>query len=318
MSGPLIVRWPQIEQALTRVDAVAEMQAGFIAYSAGRCVIPPVGELRFEDPVGDVHIKYGYVRGEDRYVIKIASGFPGNAAAGQPNNDGMMLLFSQQTGAVQAMLLDEGKLTDLRTAAAGALAARTLAKRKVNRIGILGTGLQARLQLKWLEGITSCRDVTVCGRREEAVHEYVADVSEWGFQVEPTLDPDAMASSCDLIVTTTAATEPMIRAEALQAGTHITAMGSDTPDKQELETEVLRRADLVVVDSLSQGRERGEVAQALRAGSIDEAAVVELGAILAGDASGRTDDDQITVADLTGVAVQDLMIASAVVRDLTR
>ena len=131
---------------------------------ASKAVVPPVGELVLQDPPGDVHIKYGYLTDDDYYVIKIASGFYENPKLGLPSSNGLMLVFEQKTGELRSILLDEGHLTDVRTAVAGAIAARYLAPSNVSRIGILGTGIQARLQLQYLQPVTSCRDVIVCGR----------------------------------------------------------------------------------------------------------------------------------------------------------
>jgi len=311
-----LATWPQIEAALERLDPLAEMEAAFRAYSDGRAVVPPVGELRFEDPPGDVHVKCGYVKGEEHYVVKIASGFSANPERGLPSGDGLMLLFRQETGELDALLLDRGKLTDLRTAAAGAVCARHLAPSEVERIGILGTGAQARSQVRLLRGVVACERVLAWGRRAKALEAYREEMTAEGFEVETTLDAREVAASCDLIVTATPATEPLLEAEWIRPGTHLTAVGSDTRGKQELEAAVLARADLVVADSLAQCRERGEIAHALAAGLLREDEVVELGALLAGRARGRTSDEEITVADLTGVAVQDVRIASAVLRAL--
>jgi ornithine cyclodeaminase len=137
-------------------------------------------------------------------------------------------------------------------------------------------------------------------------------MSEKGFHVSTTTDADDIMASCKLIVTTTPATEPILSGQ-VQPGTHITAMGSDTPDKQELDADILRQADLVVADSIAQCLERGEICQALKSNAIAEADLVELGSIIAGDAAGRESDDQVTVADLTGVAVQDIQVSKAVI-----
>jgi len=222
-----------------------------------------------------------------------------------------MLVFSQKTGALEAVLLDEGYLTDIRTAIAGAIAAKYLAPSKVERIGIVGTGMQARLQLEYLAPVTDCREVLVWGRSADKLAAYEQDMTEKGFRVSTTTNADDVMASCKLIVTTTPATSPILSGQA-QPGTHITAVGSDTHDKQELDAEILSRAELVVADSISQCIERGEIYQALKSNAITEAGLVELGSIIAGDATGRESDDQVTVADLTGVAVQDIQISKAV------
>lgn len=314
---PRVAAWGEIREALGRVDAVAEMERGFIAYSRGRCVVPPVGELLFEDPPGDVHLKYGYVRGEEHYVVKIASGFYRNPELGLPSSNGVMLLFRQATGELAAVLLDGGRLTDVRTGAAGAVAARHLAPAGTRRIGILGTGIQARRQLEHLRAVVACREVLVWGRSAERARALGRDAAALGYAAEVAETPRAVAAGCELIVTTTPSNEPLLEADWIRPGTHVTAVGSDTPAKQELAPEILARADLVVADSLAQCRERGEIAHALRAGLLDAEDVVELGALVAGDRPGRTGDAAVTVADLTGVAVQDVRIADSVFRALS-
>ena len=306
----------QIKSVLPELDLVPAIEEGFQRYSAQQAVVPPVGELLLEK--GEVHIKYGYLQGGEYYVIKVASGFYGNPQLGLPSSNGMMLLFSQQTGQPEAILLDEGHLTDIRTAVAGAIAAKHLAPDRVSRIGIVGAGIQARLQLRYLGDVTSCRDVLVWGRDESEVDVYRDEMERHGFRVETTLDTAILQETCNLIVTATPAAKPLLHVEHLQQGTHITAVGSDTPHKQELDARILARADLVVADSIAQCLERGEIHQAIKAGLLAPERLVELGQVISGEANGRTDDGQITIADLTGVAVQDIAIATAVASQLSR
>jgi ornithine cyclodeaminase len=296
-----ILTLDQIKSVLPSVDLMSEIEKGFIAYSQGRAVVPPVGELIMQDPPGDVHIKYGYITGDDYYVIKIASGFYENYKFDLPSGDGLMLAFSQKTGMLEAILLDEAYLTDVRTAVAGAITAKYLAPSKVERIGIVGAGNQARLQLEYLKAVTDCRDVLVWAPSEDEFAAYQRDMSEKGFHVSTTTDADDIMASCKLIVTTTPATEPILSGQV------------QPHDKQELDADILRQADLVVADSISQCLERGEIYQALKSNAIAEADLIELGSIIAGDAAGRESDDQVTVADLTGVAVQDIQISKAVI-----
>ncbi len=300
----------EIKGAPAGLDLLPAIEAGFVAYSEGRANVPPVAELLMDR--GEVHIKYGCIEGDPYYVIKVASGFFSNAALGLPSGNGMMLLFSQETGEPAAVLLDQGHLTDVRTAVAGAIGAKYLAPRTVERIGLLGTGVQARLQLEYLLPVVDCRDVLVCGRTPDHLAACAGDLKGMGFRVQTTTAPVDLGPACNLIVTTTAATAPLIHAADLRPGTHVSAIGSDTPEKQELETAVLARADLVVADSIPQCRLRGEIFKAMEAGVLVEDGLVEIGSIVAGDASGRTADDQITVFDSTGVAVQDIMIARGV------
>lgn len=305
-----LITLDEIKAVLPELDLLTAIEAGFVAYSEGQCIVPPVGELIMHK--GEVHIKYGCIRSDPFYVIKIASGFYDNPKLGLPSSNGLMLLFSQETGELVCILLDEGHLTDVRTAVAGAISAKYLAPRPVRRIGIMGTGTQARLQLRHLTTVVDCRDVLVWGRGVEQLKRFRRELEGCGFTIETTLDSTEIAATCNLIVTTTAATEPILRKDNIQSGTHITAIGSDTPHKQELDVGILAVADRVVADSIAQCRLRGEIFKALEAGVITEDVVVELGHLIGGAAQGRTTASQVTVFDSTGVAVQDIKIANAV------
>lgn len=305
-----IITKAEILATLPGIDLVESMEAAFVAYSSGLAIVPPVGELLFESPPGDVHIKYGYVRGEPYYVVKVASGFYNNPALGLPTGNGLMLLFSQATGALEAVLLDHGLLTDERTAAAGAVAAKYLAPQQPNCIGIVGTGAQAELQLRHLAAVSSCRDVLVWGRSNSHAEGFCERLADSPFQITVASNIDALINAARLIVTTTPAVSPLL--DRLQPGTHVTAMGSDTADKQELDASLLAAADLVVSDSRAQSGSRGEVFRALQAGQVTLKKVLELGNIISGEVAGRTSAEQVTIADLTGVATQDIAIATAV------
>jgi ornithine cyclodeaminase len=309
---PVVVPLAEIKKALEGVDLLPLIEAGFVAYSRGLSVVPPVGELVFEDPPGDVHIKYGYIKGGDIYVVKIASGFADNPKRGLPSGDGLMLVFDQRTGVLRAALLDEGYLTNLRTAVAGAVVARYLAPRDVSAVGILGAGVQGRMQLDWLRRVRRFDEAVVWGVDEDELALFRRDMEGPGLTIRTTLRAEEVAAAANLIVTCTPATRPLLRAEWIRPGTHISAIGSDTAAKQELDAAILARADLVVVDSLSQSELRGEVFRAVSAGAIGRERLVELGRVIEDPGLRRASADEITVADLTGVAVQDIQISNAV------
>jgi len=309
---PVVVSLPEIKKALGAIDPLPLIEEGFVAYSRGRAVVPPVGELVFDDPPGDVHIKYGYIRGGKVYVIKIASGFPGNPRLGLPSGDGLMLVFDQKTGTLLAVLLDEGYLTNVRTAAAGAVVAKYLAPRRVTAVGVLGAGVQGRMQLDMLRRVRSFDRAIVWGISDEELAAYRRDMGLPGLSIVTTRRAEEVAAAANLIVTCTPSTSPLLKAEWIRPGTHITAVGSDTAEKQELDAAILARADRVVVDSLSQSELRGEVFKAVSAGAIGRERLVELGRVIEEAGLRRASEDEITVADLTGVAVQDIQISAAV------
>lgn len=307
----------QINAVLEDTDIVPYIEEGFVAYSRGQVVVPPVGEMLFEDPRGETHIKYGFIKNDDYFVIKVASGFYDNVKLGLPTNSGLMLLFSQNTGELIAVLLDEGHLTGARTAAAGAVVAKYMAPSDVRRIGIIGAGDQARRQLLMLDTVVACRDVTVWGVSQEELDTYKNDIEPLGYSVDTTLDSAAVAAACNLIVTTTPSRRVLLHVDEIQPGTHITAIGSDTPEKQELDPEILARANIIVADSIEQCQSRGEIYQATKLGLLDDVKPVELGNLILDEELRRSSDCQLTVADLTGVAVQDLQISKAVYRALS-
>ena len=311
-----IVTLDQIKQILPTLDLVPIIEQGFAAYSQGLCVVPPVGELTFQDPPADVHIKYGYIKDDDFYLVKIASGFYDNPKQGLPSSNGLMLLFSSHTGELVATLLDEGYLTDVRTGVAGAIAAKHLAPKDVECIGMVGTGTQARMQLRYLAPVIDCRKLQILGRTRDAVDSFREYAQTLGFEVSIASSGGEIVNSCNLVVTATASAAPLLDLEHYSGnGLHITAVGSDTPEKQELTERSMLRADLVVADSQAQCESRGEIHHAIEAGLISIDDTVELGKIIIGEAPGRENDRQLSICDLTGVAVQDIQIAKAVYRN---
>ncbi|MEQ8206418.1 MAG: ornithine cyclodeaminase family protein [Woeseia sp.] len=290
--------------------AVRAIEQGYVDYSLGRADVPPVGYLAVPD--GECHIKYGHIQGGEFFVIKVATGFYGNTALGLPSSDGLMLVLSAKTGMVEAFLQDEGHLTNMRTAMGGMIAAKYLAPSEVTGIGIVGAGVQAELQLRLLKNITQCRRVTIWNRNKERAEALAATVVRDGFDVEISDSVEGLVRASNLIVTTTPAQEPLIAVDWVAPGTHITAVGADTPGKQELATALIANADIVVVDSIAQCTDHGEIQTAFRDGRITKESLRELGNVINEPNLRRQNDQQISIADLTGVAVQDIQIASAV------
>jgi len=306
----------QIKSIIGKIEITPIIEEGFVAYSQGKVVVPPPGELIFESPPGDTHIKYGYIEGDEFFVIKIASGFYENFKLDLPSSSGLMLLFSQKSGMLASILLDEGYLTNVRTAVAGRIAAKYLAPKDVTGIGVFGTGIQARMQVSYLETVTECRKVVVWGLPGDDFDGYKRDMEALGYHVITTLDSEDVTRNCNLVITATPARKPLIQANQVKPGTHITAMGSDTPIKQELDSKILEMADIVVADSISQCKMRGEIYKALQSGHLKEYKICELGDVITSSHLQRSSEAQITVCDLTGVAVQDLQIAKAVYKAL--
>jgi len=301
-----------IQASLTEAEILDAVKGALIAQARGEVNSPPPGMLMLSDPKGECHIKYGHLDGNDTFVIKIACGFYDNPKMGLSANSGLMLVLDARTGVPVCILDDKGWLTNARTAAAGALAARAGAPSNVTTVGIVGTGEQAELQAKWtcrLLGITS---VTVFGRTASHVRDYVERMQRDGFSVTVAPDIPSLMKSCNLVITTTPSTAALIMAGDVRPGTHIVAMGADNPGKQELDAALFARAAVIMVDDHDQCVHHGDLGHAVRGGLVPENADIALGAVLAGERPGRTSETDITIADLTGIAAEDMAVAGLV------
>ena len=294
------------------LDAVEAVEKAFSALATLPVAMPPILRLDIPEHNGEVDVKTAYVPGIDGFAIKISPGFFDNPKLGLPSLNGMMVLLSAKTGLVEALLLDNGYLTDVRTAAAGAVAAKHLAREDASVAAIFGAGVQARLQLEALTLVRPIREARIWARDTAKAESAAADLSRTlGIDVKAKADPLAAATGADVIVTTTPSTEPILKAGFVSAGQHITAMGSDAEHKNEIAPAILRMADLYVADSASQTRRLGELHHAVEAGLLAaETGITELGHVIAGSKPGRQTAADITVADLTGTGVQDTAIAT--------
>lgn len=313
----LILREQEIRALLDPAACIQAMQHAFAAYATGKAQLPPVINLEVPEHQGEVHIKTGHLSGGAYYAVKIASGFYGNAALGLPSSNGMVLVFDARSGAPAAFLLDNGFITDLRTAAAGALAAKYLARKTVRAVAVIGSGAQARYQIKLLSLVRTFRKARVWGRNREKAEACAEDLRRAGVSGQPAFrvaeTVEQAVRDADVILTVTASREPLVRAEWLSPGATVIAVGSDGPDKQELDVGVLARADRIVADSLPQCLRLGEIHHAVEQGAIGKEKVnAELGEVAAGLKPGRQNDQELIVCDLTGVGVQDVAAASLV------
>lgn len=241
------------------LEAIACVEDAFHALATKAVVMPPILRLDMPEQRAEVDVKTAYVPGLDGFAIKISPGFFDNPAIGLPSTNGMMVLFSTKTGLVQAVLLDNGYLTDVRTAAAGAVAARHLSRPDAGVAAIFGAGMQARLQLEALSLVRPIHEARIWARDTAKAEAVAADLTlKLGFPVRATADGRAAVDGADIVVTTTPSETPVLKAEWLQPGQHITAMGSDAEHKNEIEPAIITGAGLYVADSLKQTRRAGE------------------------------------------------------------
>ncbi len=316
LGATLVLTEPEIRELLTPAACITAVENAFTSYARGQAELPNVIHLDIPDAQGEIHIKAGYLHDAPWYAVKFASGFPGNPALGLPTNGGIVVVFDAQSGALAAILLDNGYITDLRTAAAGAVAAKYLARQSIHTVGIIGTGAQARYQIQLLAHVRAFDTVKIWGRRGDAAATCAAEVAATGIHAVVAHTLEEAVTGSDIVITVTASRAPLVRATWVKPGSLIIAVGSDGPDKRELEVDVLALADLVVADSLPQCRRLGEIHHALDAGVLPESRITELGQITGGQSPGRTSDSDIIVCDLTGVGVQDVAAASVVMEQL--
>lgn len=294
------------------LEAIACVEDAFHALATRAVAMPPILRLDIPEHRGEVDVKTAYVPGLSGFAIKISPGFFDNPKIGLPSTNGLMVLFSATTGLVEAVLLDNGYLTDVRTAAAGAVAARHLSRPDAAVAAIFGAGMQAKLQLEALSLVRPLREARLWARDAVKAAAAAAELTaKLGFPVRVEADGRAAVDGADVIVTTTPSKTPVLKAEWLQSGQHLTAMGSDAEHKNEIEPAIVTGVGLYVADSLKQTRRLGELHHAIEAGLVTEGALfTELGEIIAGRKPGRTGPEQITVADLTGTGIQDTAIAT--------
>ncbi len=291
---------------------IDEIEKGFIALSNKEATVPPIMMLPVPKKDGEVDIKSAFVHTMESMAVKIASGFFKNPDIGLPSQSGQMLVISTETGMLQAVLLDNGYLTQIRTAAAGAIAAKFMAKKEVNAVGVFGCGVQSRYQMEALSLVRRFDKIVMFSIDTPERKKAFVDEMKERLNVEVVIaeSGEQLVSECDIVVTTTPSRKAYFSPKWLHRGLHITSMGSDAEDKQELYADVFENVDVIACDLISQSTRLGELRAPKEAGYLkDLSCVREIGDIISGRKKGRETDDQITVCDLTGVGVQDTMVA---------
>jgi ectoine utilization protein EutC len=293
------------------IEAMKRIEDGFSALAQGIATLPPIMRVDIPENSGEVDVKTAYIHGADQFAIKIAAGFFENHRLGLPSGSGMMVVVSAKTGFPQAVLLDNGYLTDVRTGLAGAIAANYLAPQTIKTAGVIGAGAQARYQIRGLKLVRDFQELLIYSLKDEEIQLYIKEMSaELGIRVIPVEGPEEVVRNSEVVVTATPSHEPYLRGEWLHPGLHITCMGSDSSDKQELFVDTFECADRIVCDQRDQCFQFGELHHALSAGIIQSKdQVVELGELISGAHPGRLNEGEITICDLTGVGVQDTQIA---------
>ncbi|HTG36874.1 MAG TPA: ornithine cyclodeaminase family protein [Thermoanaerobaculia bacterium] len=318
------ITYDEIRRLVRLEDAIEPVRQAFKSYSQGRANIPPVQHLEMPSrKEGALHIKTGHVEPFDFCLVKVASTFPENTrrTPPSPSINGVIVIFSALDGEPLAVIEDRAWITQLRTAAAGAVAAEALARPDSEILGIYGSGAQARLQTDAvLHACPGIRKVLVWGRTPGHVRRFAEGLraSRPDLTVEAKSHAEEVARSADIVVTATYANEPIVRGEWLPEGVLVIGMGADSIFKRELDPETILRADKVYVDSRSQNEILAEIGHGIRDGLFDADRIdAEIGDVLiAADQGrpGRASDRERIVCKLTGVAVQEIFVCDYVLR----
>ena len=318
------ITYEEIKGLVRLEEVIAPVRESFKSYSRGGANIPPVQHLEMpQRQKGALHIKTGHVEPFDFCLVKVASTFPENTrqVPPRPSINGVIMIFSALDGEPLAVLEDRAYITQLRTAAAGAVGAQALARAGAETLAVFGSGAQARLQTDAILHVCpGIRRVLAWGRTPGNVQRFAESLraSRPDLTVEVKTEAEEAARPADILVTTTYAGEPIVRGEWLREGVLVIAMGADSIHKRELDPETVLRADKVYVDSRSQNEILGEVGHGIRAGLWDAGRIDgEIGEMLiAADQGrpGRASDRERILCKLTGVAVQEIFVCDYVLK----
>ena len=291
-------------------DLIPIIEDAFKSLSKGKTVMPPIMRIDIDKYHGESDIKAAYVEGLDSFAIKIASGFFDNPKLGLPSSNGLMVLLDSETGVIKSVLLDEGYLTDTRTAIAGAIAAKYLSNQDASNLGIIGAGIQARLQLKAILLVRKINKINLWARDKVKVDEFIDSLKDLNIDINISESCKELASSSDIILTTTPSKKPLLEFDWIKKGTHITAMGSDAEQKNELHPAMIKLCDKYIPDNQPQTTILGELHHAIKENLISpDHKFDDLGSIIIDPSLGRKNKEDITICDLTGTGVQDTAIA---------
>ena len=287
------------------------IEDAFKSLALGKTTMPPILRLDIEKYHGESDVKAAYIEGLDSYAIKVASGFFNNPKLGLPSSNGLMILLDSQTGVLKSVLLDKGYLTDVRTAIAGAIAAKHLSNKEASNAGIIGAGIQAKMQLEALLLVRKIKSANLWSRDSEKTKIFAENLKKTiNININLCETPHEVVNLSEIVITTTPSKSPIIKSEWLKKGLHITAMGSDAEQKNELDPQIIKDCDFYIPDNQSQTSILGELHHAIKNGIISsEIEFNDLGKIILDPSLGRKNINDITIADLTGTGVQDTAIA---------
>lgn len=313
----LLLNKEDVGRLIRMNEVIGTVEEAYKAFNSGQVNQPPYTCIHLPPPRGEIDFKIGYCEANEMISMKASSGgFPNNLAEhGVPSGMGTILLFDARTCAL-VCVMDGSLITGLRTGAAGAVSVKVLARQNARKITSIGTGKQARMQIRAIHHVMKIEEIHAWDHHSENLARYKADIEgEFGIPVVMARSMQAAVEQADILITTTRGKGALVEAAWIQPGTHIVAMGTDTYGKQELEPEIFRHAK-IVNDSTAQCIEKGETWHPLHQNIITQANIhAEIGEILLGQKPGRETEDEITIFDSTGMAIQDNTTAAKIYRN---
>ena len=318
MSGVMmeIINREQLDNLINFENIFEKTKRAYQLFSQGKTITPPFTVFTIPENNGSVHFKCGYVPGEQYFAMKYSGVFYGNEKFGKSSFLGLFTVFDAETGEVKAVIDDKGYLTDYRTGVAGAIATSTLANPESKTVAMIGTGVQARMQLfSLLQVMPNIQTLQVWGRTESKMEKYIQEVGKIypNLIIKACKNAQEALQDADIIYTVTYSEKPIIKADWVKKGAHITAVGACEPTMQELDSKILEMANIVCVDSVEACAENGELHHALDMGCVDKNSVLELGRAISSNIKRKPND--ITVCDLVGIGFQDAVIAGCVMSE---
>lgn len=313
----LLLKKEEVRQLVSMKEVIGTVEEAYRAFNGGQVIQPPYIGIDLPSRRGEIDFKLGYNQGNEVISMKASSGgFRNNQEQyGVPNGMGTVLLFDARSGAL-ACVMDGSLLTGLRTGACGAVSVKALARKNARKIASIGTGNQARMQIRAIREVMKIEEIHAWSNTPGTLAKYKADIETgFGIPVVAARSKKEAVEQADILITTTRGKGSLVEAAWVKPGTHIVAIGADAPGKQEFEPEIFRGAK-VVVDSIAQCVGKGETQHPVARGIMTADDIhAEIGDILLGRKPGRENDQEVTIFDSTGMAIQDNTTAAKIYRN---
>ncbi|WP_354684263.1 ornithine cyclodeaminase family protein [Cupriavidus necator] len=313
----LLLTKEEVGKLISMKEVIGTVEEAYRAFSSGQVVQPDYIGIHLPAPRGEIDFKVGYYKTNEIISMKASSGgFLDNPTAhGVPNGMGSILLFDARSCAL-ICVMDGSLLTGLRTGASGAVSVKALARKNSKKIATIGTGNQARMQIRAISLVMQIEEIHAWNRNPQTLARFKTDIEgEFGIPVILANSKKEAVGQADILITATRGKGPLVEASWVKPGTHIVAIGTDQKGKQELEPEIFRHAK-IVNDSISQCIEKGETFHPMNEKIITLDDIHgEIGEILLGKKPGRENDEEITIFDSTGMAIQDNTTAEKIYRN---